>query len=102
MYSNQPAASLADVVTDGVHEMRFPQPRPPVDIERVVGLGGALRHCPRRCLSELIAGADHERFKRVGRTQHARTPFVPLGGIRRDWSVFLPGAASCQDQNLQR
>ena len=57
---------LEDVVADGVHEVRFPQPRAAVDKKGVVDLPGIVRHRQAGGVGRPVVVADDEGIEGVG------------------------------------
>jgi len=51
---------LADLVADGVEQMRLAEPHAAVDEEGIVGAGGQLGDGQAGSLGELVGGADDE------------------------------------------
>src|SRR5262245_61563760 len=57
--------ALGETVTDGLEEVRFPEPHAPVDEQRVIRDDGRLRDRQAGGLGKLIRGADDECLEAV-------------------------------------
>ena len=57
------------LVADGVHEVRLPQARSAVDVQRIVGPGRVLGHGGAGGVGELVARADDEVLEGIVRVQ---------------------------------
>ena len=62
----EPGVVLFDLLADGVDQVGLAQPRPPVDKEGVVAVGGVAGHRPAGGVGELVAGTHDEGIEGVG------------------------------------
>ncbi len=68
------------IMSDGLHQVRFTEPRAAVNKERVIGLSGCLGHGQRGGMGKLVGRPHHERRKQVFWIQRACTRAQCLGG----------------------
>ena len=54
---------LAKLRRNGVQQVRFAEPRRTVNEQRIVGIGGLVRHRQRRRVGKAVRRADHERIE---------------------------------------
>ncbi len=76
-----------NVMADRMHQVRFSQPDPSVQKQRVVCFGKRLGDGERCRMGEPVPGSDHERIEGVFRIQHMGECFF-LGHLRH-WSGLL-------------
>src|SRR5438105_15754378 len=72
------------LMSNGLHQVGLAHSNAAVEEQRVVGLGGTLRHRLCRSVRELIAGADHESLEGVaGIQQRSAIPIKARLGLAR-------------------
>ena len=77
------------IMTDGVHQVGLAQTHAAVDEQRVVGLGGHLRHRQRHRMGETVAAAHHKGVKGILGVQLGQRVAGVLGFQFPDAAIHL-------------
>ena len=72
-----------NILTDGLHQMRLPQPYPAIDEERVVGFCRRLGDGEARSMRDLIVRSNDERLKGIARIKPESACVLLSFGCRR-------------------